>query len=73
MGGLRAVAVSVVPALQCVCTICCAHTLGFCRQVMPEIKASGEEQPAAGGGGGIAEASGMQSLLTASSVDETGT
>ena len=41
------------------------------QQVMPEIKASGEEQPA--GGGGIAEAaSGMKSLLTASSVDETG-
>ena len=52
---------------------CCAHTLGFGQQVMPEIKASGEEQPTAGGGSGIAEASGMQSLLTASSVDETGT
>jgi hypothetical protein len=36
---------------------------------MPEIKGSGDEQPATGSSG-VIEASGMQSLLTASSVDE---
>ena len=48
-------------------------------QVLPEIKgsgevaaSSGEEQPAAGAGG-IIEASGLQSLLTASSRDEHST
>jgi hypothetical protein len=76
-GLLNAVTVSVVESLQ-TCASCDAHPLGWCQQVMPEIKASGEEQQAAGGGGGgggggIAEAaSGMKSLLTASSVDETG-